>query len=200
MVVNLVEPVHTNHVPLKCSEARLFNDIDGALAKRSGAMPALVLAGFLHLYPASVIYAFQRPSRAVNEAFQFTWGTHAVTAAVLCLAPGRVWVSALIRNSYIDMLVHGVSPHETATLVVQTATLFMTAVCTFWVMGRMISNTPGAREMTTEAYLLSAILCITVACFLLNFDFEVVALVYGLTTLGLAGLQLILSRLPSDTK
>eukprot|EP00961_Rhodomonas_salina_P207327 2798515-Rhodomonas_salina.1 len=142
----------------------------------------------------TVLYCFQSRKEGVKTAFLLSLGLHTLVAVLVCLTPGRVWVSVLLQHSYEDMLVGGVSNHELSTLVTQTTVLLATAVTTFWMMIRMVRITAGETcPFISETALVTLLVSVSTACLLLCFDFYVLVIVYSTVTALVAGMQFFFS-------
>lgn len=166
LVVNVIAPLH-----------------DNARAEACATVPAaagLLLAGVLHAFPAALLFAEGEASEARWYAFALALLAHALPLAALS---ATAVVPVLLRASYVDMLVGGVSTREAGTLAVQAGTQLAVGAAAAWYALAGDPARPAAHYFT------SVLVGVAVAFFLLNFSFSV--LVPWLA--GIAAVMLALS-------
>ena len=171
-VYNVFDPVHETTAVVQC-ETHL-------------SVLSLLVAGALHVYPATLIYVFQETSDVVHSAFVFSLALHAAPVVTLNLASGSVWVPVMVEAGYTHMLVGGVSLHEAVTLVAQVCLLLSSVMGAFWLLLRTLLRSPGVTPKTVfavEPYFLLAIATTLLATLLLAFDYSVLIWVHA-GTLG----------------
>ena len=158
--------VHDNRREMSC---------DTALSVGS-----LLLGGALYAHPVTALWLVLGPSLETGPAFVAALAAHA--ALVVCLCGGLVWVPTLLESAYVDMLVGGVSGHETWALVAQIALLSLSAVAHAWLLVRLSAGAHGApleRVLAAEPYFLTVFAIVGTALFLRNFDLLVLVCVQG---------------------
>jgi hypothetical protein len=117
------------------------------------AAGALLLGGALYAHPATALWLALEAS---PTALATVLAVHA--ALVVGLHDGLVWVPTLLAPAYVDMLIGGVSAHETWALVAQISLAGLTAVAHVWLLVRLVTDRDGVplpRVLTGEAYVLT---------------------------------------------